>query len=86
MKRIAELRAEWFVRLAEAIEGAQRVAWQLRTSDSASEEARELYRRLEDIRLELESLRRVTVQKSNKADEEWLRKLGWSGSLKDDRD
>jgi len=86
MKQIAAWRAEWFVRLAEAIEGAQRVAWQLRTSESASEEARELYSRLENARLELESLRQVEVRQSDKTDIDWLKRLGWSGSLRDEKD
>lgn len=86
MKQIAAWRAEWFVRLAEAIEGAQRVAWQLRTSESASEEARELYSRLENARLELESLRQVEVRQSDKTDTDWLKRLGWSGSLRDEKD
>lgn len=86
MEQIAALRAEWFVRLAEAIEGAQRVAWQLRTSESASAEARELYDRLENARLELESLRQVAVRHGEKTDADWLKRLGWSGSLRDEKD
>lgn len=86
MERITALRAEWFVRLAEAIEGAQLLAWQLRTSDSASAEARELYSRLEYVRLEVESLRQVAVRHGEKTDAEWLKKLGWSGSLAEAKD
>lgn len=85
MEQIAALRAEWFVRLAEAIEDAQRLAWQLRTSESASAEARELYSRLEYARIELESMRRVVVRYSEKADADWLKRLGWSGSLVDEK-
>lgn len=83
MERSAALRAEWYARLAEAIEGAQRVAWQLRTSDSASLEARELYSRLEAVRLELESLRGVAHRPGETADADWLEKLGWNGWLSD---
>jgi hypothetical protein len=43
--------------LAAAIEGAQRVAWQLGTATNGSGEARELYTQLEAARVELESLR-----------------------------
>lgn len=86
MKQITALRAEWFVRLAEAIEGAQRLAWQLRTSESASTEARELYSRLEYVRLEVESLRQVAVRPVEKSDPDWLKKLGWSGSLAEAKD
>lgn len=84
MERSAASRAEWLARLAEAIEDAQRVAWQLRTSDeSASREARELYSRLEAVRLELESLRGVVARSGEAADPDWLKKLGWMGSLPD---
>lgn len=86
MEHIAALRAEWFVRLVEAIEGAQRVAWQLRTAEGASAEARELYSRLEYVRLEVESLRQVAVRRSDKTDTDWLKRLGWSGSLQDEKD
>ena len=78
---MAALRAEWFGHLAEAIEGAQRVAWQLRTYDSASGEARELYSQLEAARLELESLRGVSARSREPIDSDWLKKLGWSDSL-----
>ena len=83
MQQITALRAEWFARLAEAIEGAQQVAWQLRTNESASVEARELYSRLEAARLELESLQGVTRNVAAKADADWLDRLGWSSSLLD---
>lgn len=43
MEQMAALRAEWFAQLAEAIEGAQRLAWQLGTNDGTSMEARDLY-------------------------------------------
>lgn len=72
------------MRLAEAIDGAQRVAWQLRTSESASAEARELYSRLEYVRLEVESLRQVAVRHSEKTDTDWLKRLGWGGSLQNE--
>ena len=57
--------------LAAAIEGAQRVAWQLGTTPSASLEARELYRQLETARIELERLRGVTAQLREEI-EPWL--------------
>ena len=80
MEQLAALRAEWFARLAEAIEGAQRVAWQLRTSDSAGKEARELYGRLEEARLELSALRGIVVREDRK-DPDWLDKLGLGSPL-----
>ena len=86
MEQMAALRAEWFAHLAEAIEGAQRVAWQLRTSESASFEARELYGRLEVVRFELETLRGVAHRPNRTIDPEWLDKLGWGGTLPEPRD
>ncbi|MBA3577931.1 MAG: hypothetical protein H0W39_10035 [Sphingomonas sp.] len=81
MERIAALRAQWLARLSDAIDDAQRVAWQLRTSDSVSKEARELYSRLEDARIEVESLRGLSERGLRGADPDWLGKLGWSTSL-----
>ncbi len=86
MEQIAALRAEWLARLSEAIDGAQRLAWQLRTSDSVSQEARELYSRLETARVELESLRNCPDPDFGPADSDWLGKLGWSSSLLDPPD
>lgn len=82
MEQLAALRAEWFAGLADAIEGAQRVAWQLRTSESVSKEARELYGRLEQARVELDGLRGI-ISRNERADPDWLDKLGWSSSLTD---
>lgn len=82
MEEIA-LRVEWFARLAEAIESAQRVAWQLRTCEGASTEARELYSRLEAVRLELESLRGIATRSSQPIDRDLLAQLGWNSSLSD---
>lgn len=82
MDQIAALRAEWFARLAEAIDGAQRVAWQLRTNEAASREARELYGRLEEARIEVDALRGI-VRRAQAADPDWLDKLGWSSALID---
>lgn len=82
MEQIAALRAEWFARLAEAIDGAQRVAWQLRTNETASREARELYGRLEEARIEVDALR-GTVSRAQSVDPDWLEKLGWSSALVD---
>lgn len=85
MEQITAFRAEWLAQLSEAIEGAQRLAWQLRTQEQASVEARELYGRLEAARVELESLRRTSTARC--ADErscgDWLDRLGWTGSLTD---
>lgn len=82
MEQLAALRAEWFVRLSDAIEGAQRVAWQLRTTESVSKEARDLYGRLEEARIELDALRGI-VSRNQRTDPEWLDRLGWNNPLAD---
>jgi hypothetical protein len=67
--------------LAVAIEGAQRVAWQLGNAQHASLEARDLYGRLEAARVELDSLRRGTRSLSQEIDPRLIEQLGWPGSL-----
>jgi hypothetical protein len=79
-------RAEWFARLSEAIDGAQQLAWQLRTYGSSSHEARELYSRLEAARLELDSLRSLGVPPREPFNPDWLAKLGWSSALRETDD
>lgn len=82
----AVMRAQWMAQLAAAIDGAQRVAWQLAASQHTSIEARELYSQLENARLELEALRGVTAQLRQEL-EPWLaERLGWSGTLEQPSD
>jgi len=78
MEQIAALRAEWLAQLAEAIEGAQRLAWQLGTQEVTSVEARQLYGRLELARLELDSLRRLQGRAGCAIEPDWLQKLGFA--------
>lgn len=84
MEHIAALRAEWLAQLAEAIEGAQRLAWQLGTQDVTSIEARELYGRLEAARLELDSLRRFHIGGACAIEPDWLQKLGFAPNAEPD--
>ena len=79
MEQLAALRAEWFAQLSEAIDSAQRVAWQLGTREQSSPEVRELYGRLEAARVELDSLRGLNRAEAPGVEMEWLRKLGWTG-------
>jgi hypothetical protein len=81
--RVAAVRARWMAELASAIEGAQRVAWQLGSAQHASLEARELYSRLEAARVELESLRRGTRRLRQELDPWLVGQLGWPGGLED---
>lgn len=80
--RPAESRVRWLAELADAIENAQRLAWQLGTATRPSAEARQLYGRLEAARIEVESMRGIGVQAAA-AEPAWLDALGWSGSLLD---
>jgi hypothetical protein len=86
MEQLAALRAEWFAQLAEAIEGAQRLAWQLGTRDGTSDEARELYGKLEAVRLELDSLRGVGSRPAEAPDADWLFRFGWGAPVHDRTD
>lgn len=80
MQQIAAVRAQWIAQLADAIEGAQRLAWQLGTHEGASIEARELYGRLEAARVELESLRASGRVSDIRLEVDWLQRLGFKGS------
>ncbi len=79
-ERAAAVRARWMAELAAAIEGAQRVAWQLGSTRYASLEARELYGRLEAARVELESLRLGARAVPEEIDPWLVRQLGWPGT------
>jgi hypothetical protein len=54
---VALERARWLAELAQAIAQAQKLAWRLGVAEGDSEEARELYARLEAVRTEVDSLR-----------------------------
>lgn len=79
--RAAAVRARWMAELAAAIEGAQRVAWQVGSGHHASSEARELYGELEAARVELETLRGVRRPSPAEIDPWLVEQLGWPGSL-----
>lgn len=53
----ASERARWLAELADALEQAQHVAWDLGIREDSSLEAMELYGRLEAARAEVQSLR-----------------------------
>jgi len=50
-------RARWLAELAAAIDQAQRVAWALPIAEGSDPEAKNLYGRLESVRIEVDSLR-----------------------------
>lgn len=81
--RAAAVRSRWMAELASAIDEAQRVAWQLGAQSGASQEARELYGRLEAARVELEELRGVAGGGADNLEPLLLQRLGWIGALDD---
>jgi hypothetical protein len=81
MEQLAALRAEWFVQLAQAIDSAQRVAWRLGSRESTSSEARDLYGRLEAVRIELDTLRGLSGGNTPALEVDWLQKLGLGDDL-----
>lgn len=86
MEQIAALREQWLAQLAEAIESAQRLAWQLGTREDNSKQTRELYDRLEAARTELETLRGLLLRPASFSEPDWLREVGWIGTLPDRAD
>ena len=85
MREIVALRAQWFVQLAEAIESAQRLAWQLGTREDTSGEARDLYGQLEAARVELDSLRGMNSPLAASPELDWLHRFGWTSEPQLDR-
>jgi hypothetical protein len=83
MEQTVTMRDQWFAQLSDAIEGAQRLAWQLGTRDCTSDEARELYGRLEAARLELNSLRDRRRGPELAIDSKWLQKFGLINGMAD---
>lgn len=73
-------RARWLAELAQAVDQAQQLAWSLSVSQANSAEVEGLYRRLEAVRIEIESLRRGNWQ-TGPADPDplWTNFLGWNG-------
>ena len=81
MEQTAAFRAQWLAQLADAIENAQSLAWQLGAQERTSAEARRLYGRLEEVRLELDSIRGIVGPVTGRMEPGWLQKLGWDPAL-----
>lgn len=79
MERTAVLRAQWLAQILESIESAQSFAWQLRTDAETSQDARQLYDRLEALRVELSAVRGIAHVRELKIDPDWMQKLGLEG-------
>jgi hypothetical protein len=62
-------RSRWLAELAEAVDQAQRLARALSTAGSDGAQAKELFHRLESVRVEVDSLRRgAWVKRSTEID------------------
>lgn len=86
-ERSAATRARWLAELANAIESAQRLAWQLGTAERPSAEARQLYSRLEAARIEVEMMQGVDPLPVYCLDEAFrFDPLGWNARLMDPAD
>ena len=73
---VALERTRWLAELAQAIAQAQRLAWRLGVAEGDSEEARDLYARLEAVRSEVDSLRFGRwVDVGQEIDPAWLERL-----------
>lgn len=53
-------RSRWLAELAQAVDQAQRLARTVGDSESNAAQAKELFGRLESVRIEVEALRRAT--------------------------
>ena len=72
-------RAQWLAELAEAIDGAKRLARTLAASESADAEAREIFGRLEAVELEVEALRRGSRNNLRRGiDPKWTSLVPWN--------
>ena len=72
-------RARWLAELADALEEAQKLAWEIGQSENQSAQAMDLYGRLETVRLEVRAIR-VSRSDRNRADfnPEWTEYSPWS--------
>ena len=72
-------RARWLAELAEAIDGAKRLARTIAASDRAAAEARELFSRLEAVEIEVEALRRGGRNNMRRQiDPKWTSLVPWN--------
>lgn len=72
-------RSRWLAELAEAIDQAQRLARSLNSPGSSGAQARELFHRLESVRIEVDALRRGTwVTRSTETDPLWTNLFPWN--------
>jgi hypothetical protein len=73
---VALERARWLAELAQALAQAQKLAWRLGVAEGDSEEARELYARLEAVGSEVDSLRfNGWIEVRREVDPAWLEGL-----------
>ena len=71
-------RARWLAKLASTIDEAQKLAWRLGVSEGDNPEAKTLYARLEDLREEVDALRRGSwTGTRQEIDPVWMQLLPW---------
>jgi hypothetical protein len=77
-------RAQWLAELAAAIDDAQHLAWRLGVEEGDSAEAKELYERLEGVRIEVDALRRTGFHGARPEPfRDWSGLLPWGGERLD---
>lgn len=76
-------RSRWLAELAEAIDQAQRLARKMGVSEGDSATAKELFERLETVRIEIEALRRGSWdRRSIETDPSWTNLFPWNRRTK----
>ena len=70
-------RARWLAELAQAIDGAKRLARTLAASAQDKAEAIELFERLEAVELEVDALRRGDHNLRRQIDPKWTSLVPW---------
>lgn len=78
-------RANWLAELADAIDQAQKLAWRLGVSEGNHPDAKGLYGQLEEVRVEVDWLRRGFSPKEYlEPDPIWTKLLPWRSAASDD--
>lgn len=83
-RTVAAERSRWLAELAQAVDQAQRLARTLSASESNGSQAKELFGRLESVRIEVDALRRGTwVTRSIEIDPLRTNLFPWNRRRKD---
>lgn len=72
-------RSQWLAELGEAVDQAQRLARKMGVSEGDCASAKELFERLETVRIEIEALRRGSWdRRSIETDPSWTNLFPWN--------